>query len=76
MNNKTDNQAAKYLMVFQLLLRILAVGELTVVLGVAEIESQTVQMFQHLFQGQLSQFTAGTPQTTQKKHSTTQICVS
>lgn len=71
MNSKIDKLAAKNLVVLK---SIGCGGELTVVLGVAEIESQTVQMFQHLFQGQLSQFTAGAPQATQK-HSTTQTCV-
>ncbi len=37
--------------------------ELTVVLGVAQAQSQVVHVLQDLFQGQLSQFTAGTTET-------------
>lgn len=39
----------------------------TVVLGVAQTQSQVVHVLQDLFQGQLSQFTAGTTKTEEKE---------
>lgn len=43
--------------------RELCVRVLTVVLGVAQTQSEVVHVLQDLFQGQLSQFTARTAQT-------------
>lgn len=46
---------------------------LTTVFGVAQAQSQVVQMFQDLFQSELSQFTAGTAETGKNTENVTLI---